>query len=323
MDIPHASLLDGSATAAAIKDELRTRVARLDASGSTPTLGTLMVGDDEASASYIQLKHRDCAEVGVEATGIELPASASQEEIASAVDRLNADASVTAFIVQLPLPKGIDEERVLERIDPEKDADGLHPLNLGRLVLGADPTTTVAAPMPVTPLGVLELLQRHGVDPSGGVVVVIGDGPTVARPLALMFARRGLDTTVVLAAPDAAGLANEVRRGDIVVSAVGRPGLVRAEWIKPGAVIVDVGMTNVGTTESGATQLEGDVVDEAAEAAAWLSTTPGGMGPMTRVMLVANVVAVAERQAGLAHPDPAPWRVGDDLADDAAAGARE
>lgn len=293
-----AKKLDGVATARAIKDELREKVARLAERGVVPGLGTLLVGDDPASRSYVTGKHRDCAEVGVASISVELPASASQEEIADAVRALNDDPAVTGFIVQLPLPAGIDENAILELIDPEKDADGLHPTNLGRLVLGVDPRTAVPAPLPCTPAGIVELLLRHGVEIPGRHVTIIGRGITVGRPLGLLLTRKGIDATVTLTHSRTPDLAAEVRRADIVVAAVGQPHLVQAGWIKPGAAVLDVGVTRVGTTESGKAKLAGDVAPEVAEVAGWLSPNPGGVGPMTRALLVANVVEAAERQ----HP---------------------
>ncbi|HAM12822.1 MAG: bifunctional methylenetetrahydrofolate dehydrogenase/methenyltetrahydrofolate cyclohydrolase [Microbacterium sp.] len=292
-----AQLLDGTATAAAIKGELRDRVAALAERGIVPGLGTLLVGDDGASRSYVTGKHRDCAEVGVASIAVELPATATQDEIADAVRALNADPAVTGFIVQLPLPKGIDENAILELIDPDKDADGLHPTNLGRLVLGVDPATAVPAPLPCTPAGIIELLTRHGVQVAGKHVTVIGRGITVGRPLGLLLTRKGTDATVTLTHSRTPDLEAQVRRADIVVAAVGQPHLVKPEWIAPGAAVLDVGVTRVGTTESGRAKLAGDVDPAVAEVAGWLSPNPGGVGPMTRAMLVANVVETAERLA--------------------------
>lgn len=292
-----AQLLDGTATAAAIKGELRNRVAALAERGIVPGLGTLLVGDDGASRSYVTGKHRDCAEVGVASIAVELPATATQNEIADAVRALNADPAVTGFIVQLPLPKGIDENAILELIDPDKDADGLHPTNLGRLVLGVDPATAVAAPLPCTPAGIIELLTRHGVQIAGKHVTVIGRGITVGRPLGLLLTRKGTDATVTLTHSRTPDLEAQVRRADIVVAAVGQPHLVKPEWIAPGAAVLDVGVTRVGTTDSGRAKLAGDVDPAVAEVAGWLSPNPGGVGPMTRAMLVANVVETAERLA--------------------------
>ncbi|MGC5222390.1 bifunctional methylenetetrahydrofolate dehydrogenase/methenyltetrahydrofolate cyclohydrolase [Micromonospora sp. DT81.3] len=293
-----AQKLDGIATATAIKAELTERVTALAARGIVPGLGTLLVGDDPGSRSYVTGKHRDCAEVGVASIQVELPASASFDEIADAVRALNDDPAVTGFIVQLPLPKGIDENAILELVDPAKDADGLHPTNLGRLVLGVDPAAAVAAPLPCTPAGIIELLTRHGVGISGRQVTVIGRGITVGRPLGLLLTRKGTDATVTLTHSRTVDLAAEVRRADIVVAAVGQPHLVKADWIKPGAAVLDVGVTRVGTTEGGRAKLAGDVDPAVAEVAGWLSPNPGGVGPMTRALLVSNVVESAERAAG-------------------------
>lgn len=292
-----AKVLDGTATAAAIKQELRERVAALAERGIVPGLGTLLVGDDGASRSYVTGKHRDCAEVGVASIAVELPASATQDEIADAVRALNEDPAVTGFIVQLPLPKGIDENAILELIDPDKDADGLHPTNLGRLVLGVDPATAIPAPLPCTPAGIIELLVRHGVEIAGKHVTVIGRGITVGRPLGLLLTRKGTDATVTLTHSRTPDLEAQVRRADIVVAAVGQPHLVKPEWIAPGAAVLDVGVTRVGTTETGRAKLSGDIDPGVAEVAGWLSPNPGGVGPMTRAMLVANVVETAERLA--------------------------
>ena len=293
-----AQTLDGTATAAAIKGELTARVAALAARGIVPGLGTLLVGEDGASRSYVTGKHRDCSEVGVASISVELPATATQAEIEAAVRQLNEDPAVTGFIVQLPLPQGIDENAVLELIDPDKDADGLHPTNLGRLVLGVDPAHAVAAPLPCTPAGIVELLVRHGVAIAGSHVTVVGRGITVGRPLGLLLTRKGIDATVTLTHSRTPDLAAEVSRADIVVAAVGQPHLIKAEWIKPGAAVLDVGVTRVGTTETGRARLAGDIDPGVRDVAGWLSPNPGGVGPMTRAMLVANVVETAERLAG-------------------------
>lgn len=285
--------LDGVATAAAIKAELRERVDALRARGVVPGLGTLLVGDDPGSLSYVAGKHRDCAEVGVASIRVDLPATATQAEVLAAVAALNADPAVTGYIVQLPLPAGIDERAVLEAIDPDKDADGLHPTNLGRLVLGVG--GELDSPLPCTPAGIVELLHRADVPIAGRHVVVIGRGITVGRPLGLLLTRKGIDATVTLTHSRTPDLAGEVRRADIVVAAVGVPHLVQADWVAPGAAVLDVGVTRVGTTESGRARLAGDVDPAVAEVAGWLSPNPGGVGPMTRALLVKNVVDAAER----------------------------
>jgi methylenetetrahydrofolate dehydrogenase (NADP+)/methenyltetrahydrofolate cyclohydrolase len=285
--------LDGVATATAIKDELKTRVAELRSQGIVPGLGTLLVGSDPGSLSYVAGKHRDCAEVGIESIRIDLPETASEQDVREAIQSLNADERVTGYIVQLPLPAGIDENAMLELIDPAKDADGLHPTNLGRLVLNVDGLMT--SPLPCTPAGIVELLARHGVQTSGRHVVVIGRGITVGRPLGLLLTRKGIDATVTLTHSRTDNLPAVVREADIVVAAVGVPHLVKADWVKPGAAVLDVGVTRVGITDSGKAKLSGDVDPSVAEVAGFLSPNPGGVGPMTRAMLLQNVVLAAER----------------------------
>ena len=288
-----AQLIDGNAVAAAIKDELKQRVVALRAKGITPGLATLMVGEDPGSVSYVAGKHRDSLELGLESIRIDLPATASEADVRAAIEELNADERVTGFIVQLPLPAGIDEHAMLELVDPAKDADGLHPINLGRLVLGVDGEIT--SPLPCTPAGVLELLRRYDIPTAGKHAVVIGRGLTVGRPLGLLLTRKGVDATVTLAHSRTTNLEEEVRRADIVIAAVGVPHLVKAEWIKPGAAVIDVGVSRVGIAPSGKAKLSGDVDPAVAEVAGYLSPVPGGVGPMTRAMLVSNVVAAAER----------------------------
>jgi methylenetetrahydrofolate dehydrogenase (NADP+) / methenyltetrahydrofolate cyclohydrolase len=280
-----AQTLDGKAAAAAIKADLKERVAELGRRGITPGLGTVLVGDDPGSQWYVAGKHRDCAEVGINSIRVDLPAEASQVEIEDAVDRLNADLSCTGYIVQLPLPKGRDENAVLARIDPAKDADGLHPTNLGWLVLGKP------APLPCTPRGIVELLRRHDVPIAGARACVIGRGITVGRSLGLLLTRRSENATVTLCHTGTRDLAAEVRRADIVVAAAGVPGIVTAEMTKPGAAVLDVGVSR------GADGIVGDVAPDVAEVAGWVSPNPGGVGPMTRALLLANVVEAAERQA--------------------------
>lgn len=290
-----ARVLDGLATAAAIKSELAVRIAALHQRGIVPGLGTLLVGEDPGSLSYVGGKHRDSAEVGIASIRVDLPVTASESEVRHAIAALNADPEVTGYLVQLPLPAGINENAMLELIDPAKDADGLHPTNLGRLVLGVD--GELDSPLPCTPAGVVELLRRHEVPIAGQHVVIIGRGLTVGRPLGLVFTRKGVDATVTLTHSRTVDLATEVRRADIVVAAVGVPHFVKPDWIKPGAAVLDVGVTRTGTTESGKAKLAGDVDPGVAEVAGWLSPNPGGAGPMTRAMLLANVVEAAERAA--------------------------
>jgi methylenetetrahydrofolate dehydrogenase (NADP+)/methenyltetrahydrofolate cyclohydrolase len=288
-----AQVLDGVATAATVKAEIAERVAVLREKGVVPGLGTLLVGDDPASRSYVAGKHRDCAEVGIESIRVDLPATASAEDIRAAIRQLNESDSVTGYIIQLPLPKGIDENAMLELMDPDKDADGLHPTNLGRLVLGVE--GELDSPLPCTPNGIVEMLKRHEIPLSGKHVVVVGRGLTVGRPLGLLLTRKGLDATVTLTHSRTTDLAAEVRRADIVVAAVGVPGLIAADWVKPGAAVLDVGITRVENPETGKAKLTGDVAPGVAEVAGWLSPVPGGVGPMTRAMLIHNVVGAAER----------------------------
>jgi methylenetetrahydrofolate dehydrogenase (NADP+) / methenyltetrahydrofolate cyclohydrolase len=287
--------LDGVATAAAIKAELIVRIAALKARGITPGLGTLLVGEDPGSIAYVAGKHRDCAEVGIESIRVDLPATASVYQIRAAIADLNANPSVTGYIVQLPLPEGIDETAMLELMDPDKDADGLHPVNLGRLVLGV--SGELDSPLPCTPAGLVELMQRNGVSIAGKHVVIIGRGITVGRPLGLLLTRKGIDATVTLTHSRTVDLAAEVRRGDIVVAAVGVPGLVKPDWIKPGAVVLDVGLTRIVNEETGKAKLFGDIDPAVEEVAGYLSPVPGGVGPMTRALLLKNVVDAAERNA--------------------------
>ena len=287
-----ATTLDGVATASAVKSELTSRIAELRAHGVVPGLGTLLVGDDPASRSYVAGKHRDCAEVGIESIRVDLPRSASTADVRAAIRDLNSAREVTGYIVQLPLPAGHDENAMLELIDPDKDADGLHPTNLGRLVLGIE--GELHSPLPCTPAGIVEMLRRYDVPIRGQHVTVIGRGLTVGRPLGLLFTRKGLDATVTLTHSRTEDLAAEVRRADIVVAAVGVPHMVKPEWIKPGAAVLDVGITRVADEETGKGKLTGDVDPAVAEVAGYLSPNPGGVGPMTRAMLLANVVKAAE-----------------------------
>lgn len=288
-----AVTLDGVATAAAVKEELRERIAALKARGITPGLGTLLVGDDPGSRSYVAGKHRDCAEVGIESIRVDLPATASEEDVMAAIIALNTDPAVTGYIVQLPLPAGLDENAMLELMDPDKDADGLHPTNLGRLVLGV--STQIDSPLPCTPAGIVEMLQRYDVPISGKHVVVVGRGLTVGRPLGLLLTRKGLDATVTLTHSRTADLESYVRRADILVAAVGVAGLIKPDWVAPGAAVLDVGITRVENPETGKARLVGDVDPAVAEVAGYLSPVPGGVGPMTRAMLLKNVVDAAER----------------------------
>ena len=280
-----ARILDGRAVALAIREDLTLRVAELARRGITPGLGTVLVGDDPGSRAYVRGKHRDSAQVGIASIGRELPADATQDEVEAVVDELNADPACTGFLVQLPLPAGLDAQRVLHRIDPDKDADGLHPLNLGKLVLGEP------GPVPGTPEGIIVLLRRYDIPLAGADVTVIGRGITVGRTLGLMLTRRSENATVTLCHTGTKDLPAHTRHADIVISAAGRPGLLTADMVRPGAVVVDVGITR---TDAG---LVGDVDPGVAEVAGWLAPVPGGVGPMTRAMLLAKVVAFAQRQA--------------------------
>ncbi|MEN9989057.1 MAG: hypothetical protein RL508_36 [Actinomycetota bacterium] len=284
--------LDGLATAKAIKAELAERVIALKQAGINPGLGTLLVGDDPGSHSYVSGKHRDCAEVGVESIRIDLPNSASAADVRAAIRDLNESRECTGYIVQLPLPFGIDTNEMLELIDPAKDADGLHPTNLGRLVLGVSGELT--SPLPCTPAGIVELLTRYGVATKGAEVAVIGRGVTVGRPLGLLMTRKGIDSTVTLLHSASRDLEHAVKRADIVVAALGVAHFVQPEWIKPGAAVLDVGITRV-LGEDGKAKLVGDVAPGVEDIAGWLSPNPGGVGPMTRAMLVKNVVDSASR----------------------------
>jgi methylenetetrahydrofolate dehydrogenase (NADP+)/methenyltetrahydrofolate cyclohydrolase len=278
-----ATILDGKATAAAVKASLASRVSALRERGVMPGLATVLVGDDPGSHAYVGGKHKDCAEVGMASIRVDMPATSSQAEVESEVRRLNEDPAVTGYIVQLPLPKGLDSNRVLEIMDPAKDADGLHPMNLGRLVLGID------APLPCTPRGIVELLRAYDVPIAGAEVCIIGRGITVGRPLGLLLTRRQENATVTLCHTGTKDMAKHVASADIVVAAAGVPHVITPDMIKPGAALVDVGITR---TDAG---LVGDIDPACAEVAGWIAPMPGGTGPMTRAMLLANVVEAAER----------------------------
>ncbi|MEV0369943.1 bifunctional methylenetetrahydrofolate dehydrogenase/methenyltetrahydrofolate cyclohydrolase [Streptomyces sp. NPDC050636] len=282
-----AQILDGKATAAAIKSELITRVEALKAKGVQPGLGTLLVGDDPGSRWYVNGKHRDCAQVGIASIQRELPDTATQEEIEAVVRELNENPACTGYIVQLPLPKGIDTNRVLELMDPAKDADGLHPMSLGKLVLG------VEGPLPCTPYGIIQLLRGHGVEIKGAHIVVVGRGITVGRSIPLLLTRKSENATVTQCHTGTRDLSAHLKRADIIVSAAGVRHIIRAEDVKPGAAVLDVG---VSRDENG--KIAGDVHPDVAEVAGWISPNPGGVGPMTRAQLLVNVVEAAERAAG-------------------------
>lgn len=281
-----AQKLDGKAVYAAIKQELSARVRVLAEQGVVPGLATVLVGDDPASHSYVSMKHRDCNEVGIASIRVELPADASQAELEAALQQLNEDDAVTGYIVQLPLPRHLDEFSALAAIDPDKDADGLHPTSLGKLVLNEP------GALPCTPRGIVELVRRHGIEWKGAEVCVVGRGITVGRPLGLMLTRRSENATVTLCHTGTRDLADHTRRADIVVAAAGVPGMITADMVREGAVLVDVGVSRVeGRTV-------GDLAPDVWEKAGWVTPNPGGVGPMTRAMLLSNVVDRAEQLAG-------------------------
>lgn len=282
-----ARILDGKQVAAAVRDRVASEVADLNADGVTVGLATVLVGDDPASATYVRMKHRDAESVGMNSVDVHLPASATQSEVIEAVDALNARDDVSGMIVQLPLPDGLDGEAAVERVLPSKDADGLHPFNLGRLVLDQP------APLPATPSGIMTILEHFDIDVSGKLAVVVGRSFLVGRPMALMLGARGVDATVVQAHSRTPDLAGVCRQADLLVTAVGRPGMFNASYVKPGAVVIDVGTNR---TEDG---LVGDIAfDEVAEVAGAITPVPGGVGPMTRASLLANTVALAREATG-------------------------
>jgi methylenetetrahydrofolate dehydrogenase (NADP+)/methenyltetrahydrofolate cyclohydrolase len=285
-----ATILDGKASAASIREDLARRVAKLAEAGITPGLGTVLVGDDPGSRSYVAGKHRDCAQVGIVSIRRDLPADASQQQVEDVIAELNADPACTGYIVQLPLPAGLDAQRVLGLIDPDKDADGLQPANLGKLVLGEP------GPLPCTPKGIVELLRRYEVPINGAEVTVIGRGITVGRALGLLLTRKTENATVTQCHTGTRDLAAHTRNADIVVVAAGRPGLLTADMVRPGAAVLDVGITR---TDAG---LVGDVDPAVSGVAGYLAPMPGGVGPMTRAMLLANVVEAAERTAAAVPP---------------------
>ena len=276
-----AQTLDGSATLRTIKTELAERVAKLREQGVVPGLGTVLVGDDPGSRWYVNAKHKDCAEIGIESIRVDLPGTSTQEEVEAEIDRLNADPACTGFLVQQPT--GLDEFALLSRVAPEKDVDGLHPYNLGKLVLGED------GPLPCTPVGCIELLRRHGVEIKGAEVVVVGRGLTVGRPLGLLLTRRSENATVTLCHTGTRDLAAHTRNADIVVAAAGVPGIITKDMVKPGAALLDVGVSRVDG------KIAGDLAEDVWDVAGWVSPNPGGVGPMTRAMLLSNIVLSAEK----------------------------
>ncbi|MEE6166998.1 MULTISPECIES: bifunctional methylenetetrahydrofolate dehydrogenase/methenyltetrahydrofolate cyclohydrolase [Mycobacteriaceae] len=277
-----AITLDGKATRDEIFTDLKERVAKLTAAGRTPGLGTVLVGDDPGSQAYVRGKHADCAKVGINSIRRDLPADISQAELDATIDELNANPDCTGYIVQLPLPKHLDENSALERIDPMKDADGLHPTNLGRLVLGKE------APLPCTPRGIVHLLRRFDVPIAGAHVVVMGRGVTVGRPMGLLLTRRSENATVTLCHTGTRDLPSLTRQADIIIAAVGVPHLLTADMVKPGAAVVDVGVSRVND------KLTGDVAPDVWEVAGHVSPNPGGVGPLTRAFLLTNVVELEE-----------------------------
>lgn len=278
-----ATTLDGKATLATIKGELRERIAALKARGITPGLGTVLVGDDPGSQWYVNAKHKDCAEVGITSIRKDLPATATQAEVEAVIDELNDDENCTGFLIQQPT--GLDEVALLSRVKPEKDVDGLHPVNLGKLVLGEE------APLPCTPMGVIELLRRYDVPLNGAEVVVVGRGLTVGRPLGLILTRRSENATAILCHTGTKDLAAHTKNADVIVAAAGVPGLITRDMVKQGAAVLDVGVSRVDG------KVAGDIAPDVAEVAGFMSPNPGGVGPMTRALLLTNVVEAAEREA--------------------------
>ena len=288
-----AKILDGKAASAAIKAELTERVAALKAKGVVPGIATVLVGADPASQLYVGMKHRQSEAIGMNSIQRELPADATQADVEALIDELNADPDCHGYIVQLPLPKHIDTDAILERIDPAKDADGLHPTNLGRLVLNVN--NPIHTPLPCTPRGVIELLLRNGYDFAGRHVVVVGRGVTIGRSIGLLLTRRDLNATVTLTHTGTVDMPRYLREADVIVAAAGVKHLIRAEDVKPGAAVLDVGVTRETDPETGKNLVFGDVHPDVAEVAGWVSPNPGGVGPMTVALLMTNVVEAAER----------------------------
>ncbi|GAA2180139.1 bifunctional methylenetetrahydrofolate dehydrogenase/methenyltetrahydrofolate cyclohydrolase [Leucobacter tardus] len=291
-----AQVLDGTAAAADIKRELTERVASLAERGVVPGLATVLVGEDPGSQWYVAGKHRDCAEVGIASIKRELPESVRQDELEAVIDELNENDACTGYIVQLPLPKHIDTHRILERVAPEKDADGLHPMNLGRLVLNAN--SEITSPLPCTPRGVIELVERNGLSWEGKHVVVVGRGVTVGRPMGPLLTRREFNATVTLTHTGTRDLGAVLRTADVIVGAAGVEGIVQPEHVQAGAIVLDVGVSRKTDPETGKSRVVGDIDPGVAEVAGWVSPNPGGVGPMTRALLLKNVVEMAERAAG-------------------------
>ena len=286
-------VLDGKSVAAQIKADLSTRVAALKRQGIQPGLGTLLVGSDPGSVKYVAGKHADCAEVGITSIRRDLPADATESQIVQAVDELNADPACTGFIVQLPLPVGVDELSVIARIDPGKDVDGMHPYNLGELVLHT--SGEIATPLPCTPRGVLTLLDHYGIGLDGKEVCVLGRGITIGRTIGLLLTRRNVNATVTLCHTGTKDVHKHMRRADVIIAAMGSAGFVTPDDIKPGAVLVDVGVSRVWDEQAGRYRIKGDVDKACYAKASAYTPNPGGVGPMTRAVLLANVVEIAER----------------------------
>ncbi|MFU0542059.1 bifunctional methylenetetrahydrofolate dehydrogenase/methenyltetrahydrofolate cyclohydrolase [Gardnerella pickettii] len=288
-------VLDGKALAASIKSDLKNRVEKLKEKGINPGLGTLLVGSDPGSLKYVAGKHKDCEEVGIRSIRCDLPEDASEDEILKAVNQLNNDPSCTGFIVQLPLPKGVDSQKIIEAVDPAKDCDGMHPYNLGELVMHI--SGDISTPLPCTPRGILALLDAYNIDLSGKNVCVLGRGITVGRTIGLLLTRRGVDATVTLCHTRTRDLHDIMMQSDVIIAAMGSAGFVKPCDVKPGAVLVDVGVSRVFDEEVGRYRVKGDVDVACREVAGAYSPNPGGVGPMTRAMLLANVVDMAERAA--------------------------
>ncbi|MBO1266580.1 bifunctional methylenetetrahydrofolate dehydrogenase/methenyltetrahydrofolate cyclohydrolase [Arthrobacter cavernae] len=299
MTQPTAQILDGKATAAAIKAELTERVAALKARGVIPGIATVLVGADPASQLYVSMKHKQSVEIGMNSIQRELPADATQAEVEALIDELNADPGCHGYIVQLPLPKHIDTDAILERIDPAKDADGLHPTNLGRLVLNVN--GPIDTPLPCTPRGVIELLLRNGYDLKGKHVVVVGRGVTIGRSIGLLLTRREINATVTLTHTGTTNMSELLRQADVIVGAAGVKHIVKASDVKPGAALLDVGVTRETDPATGKGKVHGDIDPAAAKVAGWISPNPGGVGPMTVALLMTNVVEAAERQLAAQH----------------------
>lgn len=290
-----AILLDGAARARQLKEEMRAQVDRLHAQGVKPGLGTILVGADPGSVSYVAGKHRDCAEVGIESIRVELPDTVSTAQVLAEIEKLNENPECTGYIVQLPLPRQIDVNRVLEAIDPDKDADGLHPMNLGRLVLRIKEPVT--SPLPCTPRACIDLLQQYQVPLEGAQVCVVGRGTTVGRSLPLMLTRKDINATVTCCHTGTRDLATHTRAADVIVACAGAAGIIKPEMVKQGAAVLDVGVSRGAVNpETGKARLEGGVAEGVDEVAGWLSPNPGGIGPMTRANLLLNVVETAIRQ---------------------------